>query len=351
MSAGCAFARNNFGERARTGWVVIHLCARLRGCAVYPAGSGSKDKHAARRREAVLAHPMKSATSSFTRRDALKFAALGAVTLPALTSASWAAAAPVAASAPEGREHGLRIGVATYSTRDISLDDTISALKALRVVNAGVFKKHCDWETVSVDEARAVAGKFKAAGITITGSGVVNLTTDEAKNRKAFENVKAAGMATMVCKPDKEALPLVEKLAKEYDQRLAIHNHGPEDKVWPSPYDVWGAIQQLDARVGMCLDVGHTMRAKVDPVEAIRKCASRLYDVHMKDSLSIPGSTNDRAVEIGAGNMDIRGMLKALLAIKYNGVVAIEYEKAGGNPVIGLAESIGHLRGILAALA
>jgi inosose dehydratase len=180
---------------------------------------------------------------------------------------------------------------------------------------------------------------------------VVNLGTDEAKCRKAFENVKAVGMPTMVCKPEVAALPLVEKLAKEYDQKLAIHNHGPEDKVWPSAYDVWKAIEKLDARVGMCLDVGHTHRAGVNPVEAIRKCASRLYDIHMKDTQAITGATRDIAVEIGTGSLDVRGMLKALLDTKYNGVVTIEYEKVGGNPVIGLTESVGYLRGLLAGMA
>jgi inosose dehydratase len=294
---------------------------------------------------------MNRLTPRFTRREILKSAALGAVALPLVGTALRAAAAPAEAAAKEGRERGLRLGVATYSTRDLSLDDTIATLKTLRIVNAGVFRAHCNWETATPDECRAVAAKFKAAGIAITGSGVVNLGTDEAKCRKAFENVKAVGMPTMVCKPEVAALPLVEKLAKEYDQKLAIHNHGPEDKVWPSAYDVWKAIEKLDARVGMCLDVGHTHRAGVNPVEAIRKCASRLYDIHMKDTQAITGATRDIAVEIGTGSLDVRGMLKALLDTKYNGVVTIEYEKVGGNPVIGLTESVGYLRGLLAGMA
>jgi inosose dehydratase len=288
---------------------------------------------------------MPHAETRLTRRTLIKTAAFGALALPALGSASLRAAESTA-----GAKEKLRLGVATYSLRALTLDAAIETIKALRIANAGVFRAHCDWEKVSADEARAVAAKFKAAGIAITGSGVVNLTTDEAKNRKAFENVKAAGMATMVCKPTLEALPLVEKLAKEYDQKLAIHNHGPEDDVWPSPYDVWKAIQPLDARIGMCLDVGHTRRAGVDPVEAIRKCAPRIYDVHLKDSTAIVGSKADMPVEIGAGNMDILGMLRALLEIKYRGVVAFEYEKSTGNPVIGLTESVGYVRGMLAVL-
>jgi sugar phosphate isomerase/epimerase len=76
-----------------------------------------------------------------------------------------------------------------------------------------------------------------------------------------------------------------------------------------------------------------------------------VYDVHMKDSVAVPGAMKDIPIEVGAGRLDIRGVLRALLDIKYNGVVAFEYEKVAGNPVTGLAESIGYVRGVLAALA
>lgn len=294
---------------------------------------------------------MTSLPRALTRRALLQRAALGAAALPLLRFASASQAAEAVASAPEQREHGFRLGVATYSTRMMSLDDTIAAAEALRLTNASLYKAHCNWETVTVEEAVAVAAKLSAAGIALTGSGVVHLLNDEAKCRKAFENVKAAKMATMVCKPELAALPLVERLAKEYDQRLAIHNHGPEDDVYRSPEDVWKAIEPLDARIGLCLDVGHAMRAKADSVAAIRRYASRLYDLHLKDSLAEPGSPTDIPTEIGTGRMDIRGILRALREIKYSGVVAFEYEKSGVNPVTGLAESVGYVRGLLAAMA
>lgn len=172
-----------------------------------------------------------------------------------------------------------------------------------------------------------------------------------AKVRQAFENARAAGLATMVVSPEPEALGLIEKFVREFDQKLAIHNHGPEDKRYPSPYDAWNLIQPLDARIGLCIDVGHTARAGVDPAETIRKCASRLYDIHLKDSVALPGVMKDIPVEVGAGRLDIRGILTALRAINYGGVVAFEYEKVAGNPVVGRAESIGYVRGMLSALA
>ena len=286
---------------------------------------------------------------TLTRREALKTAALGAVTLPFLGASSGCATQSTGPSAAPAAP-GLRLGVATYSTRTMSVADTIAAIKALRITNCGPFKAHLPCETGTVEECRAAAAQFHAAGLMLTGSGVVNLPNDEAKCRRAFANAKAAGLAAMVCKPDLDALPLVEKLVKEYDQRLAIHNHGPEDKVYPSPYDVMKAIASLDLRIGLCLDVGHAMRAGNDPAEAVRKCAARLYDVHLKDSLAVAGTLKDIPAEVGAGRMDIRSILRALLDIKYQGVVAFEYEKVAGNPVTGLAESIGYVRGQLAAM-
>lgn len=288
--------------------------------------------------------------TSLTRREALRTAALGALSLPLLGSIGRAAAAagtPVTAVRPEK----LRLGVASYSLRNMSLDDAIATVKTLRISNIALFKNHCAWETASVDECRAVGEKLKAAGLTLTGSGVVNLTTDEAKCRKAFENVKAAGMLTMVCKPEIAALPLVEKLAKEFDQKLAIHNHGPEDKVYPTPQVAWDAIKSLDARIGLCIDVGHTARFGDDVVASIKKYSARLYDVHMKDSVAIAGAMKDVPVEVGSGRLDIRAMLAALVAVNYKGVVAFEYEKVAGNPVTGLAESVGYVRGMLAGMS
>lgn len=254
-------------------------------------------------------------------------------------------------TSPDGRENGLRLGIASYSLRELPLDNAIAVVKALRVPNMALFRLHCNWEGASVDECRAVGEKLKAAGIALTGSGVINLTEDEAKSRKAFENVRAAGMQTMVCKPTLEALPLVAKLAKEFDQKLAIHNHGPEDKLYPTPAVIWDHIKSLDSRIGLCIDVGHTVRGGEDAVTAIKKYASRLYDVHMKDSVAVVGAMRDVPVEVGAGRLDVRGMLRALLEVKYGGVVSFEYEKTGGNPAIGLAESVGFVRGALAAYA
>jgi sugar phosphate isomerase/epimerase len=135
---------------------------------------------------------------------------------------------------------------------------------------------------------------------------------------------------------------------KEFDIKLAIHNHGPEDKRFPSPYDAMKLIEKLDERIGLCIDVGHTARAKVDPAEAIRKCGPRVFDIHIKDiNTTFP---TGKAVEQGRGVLDTKGMLKALLDIKFQGHVGIEYEKDENDVLPGLAESVGYMRGVMAGM-
>ncbi len=289
---------------------------------------------------------------NLTRRDALKTAALGALALPLLNARSWAAepAMSPAGATKADSEHGLRFGVAGFTFRGLGVEESITALKVLRIKNACIYKNQLNWETATPDEAKAIAEKYHVAGIALSGTGVVNLTNDEAKCRRAFENVRVAQVATMICKPDRAALPLVEKLAKEYDQRLALHNHGPEDKFYPTPADTFNAIKSLDSRLGVCIDIGHAMRAKADPVATIRQYASRLYDLHLKDSAALPGALADIPVEIGTGHIDIRGVLRALLDLKYRDVVEFEYEKVAANPITGLAESVGYVRGVLSAM-
>jgi sugar phosphate isomerase/epimerase len=143
-------------------------------------------------------------------------------------------------------------------------------------------------------------------------------------------------------------VPLLDKFVKEFDIKLAIHNHGPEDKQFPSPYDVMSAVEKFDKRIGLCIDVGHTARAGVDPAEAIIKCRERLYDVHMKD-ISAMGARNT-PIESGRGILNSRAILAALVKIKYQGLVGFEYEKDSKDPVPGLAESVGYVKGLLAGL-
>ena len=155
-------------------------------------------------------------------------------------------------------------------------------------------------------------------------------------------------MATIVCTAEPSALEAIEKLVKEYDLRIAIHNHGPGDKRFPSPFDVLRAVKQLDARMGLCIDVGHTVRIGVDPIDAIEQCASRLYEFHMKDVNE--ATPKGKPVPVGKGVIDIVGVLKALLKLQWPYHVALEYEANADAPMPGVLESFAYMRGVLAAI-
>ncbi len=216
-----------------------------------------------------------------TRREALTTAALAGLLLPTLgASRSLAAdpAAPTLFGAPAPPK--LNVGIASYSLRSLPIDACIAALKMMQVKSVSVFRTHVPILLGTPDDCRAAAARFRDAGLTIASTGVVTLKNSEGVMRRAFESGRAAGLSTMAASyetyPDRETLLLTERFVREYDIRLAFHNHGPGDKAFPSPYDVWTAVQPYDPRLGLCIDVGHTMRAGVDPVAAILKCRSRI---------------------------------------------------------------------------
>ncbi len=294
-------------------------------------------------------------TPLLTRRAALKTAAFSALALPLLSSLPRLVAAepasPAAPPAPDkSRINRLKLGVASISLKDLTPAGAAGVLKQLEIPTVSIFRTHAPFEKGTPDECRAAADAFRAAGVEPITTSVVNLIDDEAAMRRAFDNVRAAGLSMMTCKPTPASLKLAERFAKEYDFRLAIHNHGPEDTLYPSPYEAMKLIESLDARIGLCIDVGHTMRAHVDAAEAIHRCAARLYDLHIKDTLALPGTLKDMPVEVGRGQMDIRAILQALIDVRYTGAVAFEYERGNVNPTIGLAESVGYVRGLLAAM-
>lgn len=264
-------------------------------------------------------------------------------------------ASPAAAAGPAGRRGTLDLGIATYSLRKLPTEAAIAALRHMQVTSASAFRVHLPiLAPATPEECRAIAKLFTDAGITLASTGVVTLEKSEAAMRHDFECGRAAGLTTMTASyakpPDREALLMTERFVREYGIRLAFHNHGPEDAVFPSPYDVWKAVEPYDERMGLCIDVGHSHRAGVDPAEAIRRCSARLYDLHIKDSLAPAGAKRDIPVVMGHGHLDIRGIMTALLDVGYTHQVGLEYEVEELDPVPGVAQSFGYMRGMLAAL-
>jgi len=289
----------------------------------------------------ILGRPM-------LRRQLLKSGAF-AFAVPALTSMPFSS--QVSASSEEADPWlGLKAGVATYTLRELPIEEAIKATQrvGLKYVSIKNVKNHIDLSHSS-EERKRRAQMFRDAGITPLSVGNISMKKGEEEIRAAFEFARDVGVSTIVCAPSQDAIPTLDKMVKEFDIKIAIHNHGPEDKAgFPSPFDAMRAIEGTDKRVGLCIDVGHTARAGVDPADSIIKCQDRLYDVHIKD-ISALGEKNT-PIESGRGILDSKGILAALLKIKYQGLVGFEYEKDGKDPVPGLAESIGYNKGLLVGL-
>jgi sugar phosphate isomerase/epimerase len=156
-------------------------------------------------------------------------------------------------------------------------------------------------------------------------------------------------MRLIIGVPIYELLGYVNRKVAESGIGLAIHNHGPEDKLYPTPASAYEKIIGLDKRIGLCIDVGHTIRAGVDPAKAALEFADRVLDVHIKDVTA--AAKEGTTVEMGRGVIDIPGFIRILTRIKYSATLAFEYEKDGKDPLPGLAESVGFLRGVLRTLA
>lgn len=241
----------------------------------------------------------------------------------------------------------LRIGVATYSLRKFSRPQAIAILKELGVQYLSVKEFHLPYKDSTTDLA-AGRGEFDAASLAVTSGGVVvTYKEDDSSLKRYFEYGRACRMPMLIMMPTAKQVPLIAKLAAEYQIRVAVHNHGPEDKNFPTPESVYEAIRSLDPRIGLCIDVGHSARAGVDVVQSIRKYKDRLIDVHLKDLRDLKGHTD---CEVGKGVLPIRDILKALKTSRYSGSINLEYEAEPDNPAPGMRASLAYIRGVLAGL-
>jgi sugar phosphate isomerase/epimerase len=260
-------------------------------------------------------------------------------------------AIPVAAAtaSQSSSDAGLKLGVASYSLRNFSRAQAIEMTRSLGVRYINLKSVHLPYELSPTDIA-AARREVESAGLQIVGGGMITFDTDTDDGvRKYFDYAKAAGMPLIVatCKPS--MLPRIEKFVKEYDIKLAIHNHGPGDENFPSPYDALKAVQGMDSRMGLCIDLGHTVRTGTDVVRAVADAGARLLDMHAKDLRDL--SDVDSQCAVGDGKIPIVGIFRELAKMRYPGFVNLEYEIEPDNPMRGMKQSFSYMRGVLASLS
>ncbi len=270
-----------------------------------------------------------------TRRNFLKTAGL-ATALPLVSFGS-------TKGKSAGKERQLKLGLASYSLRKFDQAQTTAMGKRAGLDYMCFKSMHLPLDS-SPQLLKEASQKVSAAGMTLYGGGVIYMKNKDEVDR-AFEYAKNAGMSLIVGVPEHELIGYTNEKIKEYDIKVAIHNHGPGDKKYPSPESIYGKIKDMDPRFGLCMDIGHTQRIGVDPTEAGEKYFDRLLDIHMKDVTTADAS--GKTVEVGRGIIDIPGFLAMLVKKGYDGVVSFEYEIYPDDPMPGLSESVGYVKGCL----
>lgn len=239
----------------------------------------------------------------------------------------------------------FKLGVAGYTFAKFDIDKTLEIMQKCDVKYLCIKDFHLPLNSTD-EQIAAFHQKLASKGVTGYAVGPIYMRSEQEIDN-AFEYAKRVGVRLIVGVPNYELLPYIDKKVKEYDMQYAIHLHGPDMPLYPDADDVWKNVKDLDARIGMCLDIGHDTRNGKDPVKDLKKYHSRVFDVHIKD---VTGSTKQGySVEIGRGIIDIPAFVKMLRKVGYTGKCSLEHERNMDDPFLGIAESIGYFRGVIAS--
>ncbi len=252
-------------------------------------------------------------------------------------------------TAAGGVQDSIRLGVATYSLRQFPRPYVIEAMRALNTPYVNLKSFHQPYED-SPEELTAGRRAYEDAGLQIVGGGTITLQRDDDDDiRGYFEYARYSGMPLMVIAPTARTLPRIERFVREYDIKVAVHVHGPTDPHFPGPQDVLPVIADMDPRVGICVDVGHTARTGIDLVEVLDMCGDRALDVHMKDLRDLTSAASQCVV--GEGEIPVAAIFRQLDKMGYAGYVNLEYEIDADDPLPGMKQSFAYMRGVLAGMS
>ncbi|MCW3106691.1 MAG: sugar phosphate isomerase/epimerase [Segetibacter sp.] len=242
------------------------------------------------------------------------------------------------------REDLFKVGIAGYTFVKFKLEPSLEMTERVGVQYLCIKDFHLPLDSTS-EQIRDFQDKLKARNITGYGVGPIYMRS-EAEIDKAFDYAKRVGVKLIVGVPEHELLPYVDKKVKEYDFQYAIHNHGVEDKRYPSVESLYMKIKDLDSRIGICHDIGYSAQMGFDPAEVTLKYGHRIYEMHIKDMTK--GAVDGSDCVIGRGIVDFPALIKALRKTRYNGKCSIEM--ASADPLAVIAESVGYFKGVMKAV-
>jgi len=277
-----------------------------------------------------------------SRRRFFQRAGAGMVTLGLSSPFSGAAAWGINEKTSK-KQDLFGIGIAGWSFVKIGLDAALDMMNRVNIKSLCIKNFHLPLDSTP-DQVAGFLGKLKARGITGHGVGPIYMTS-EAEVDQAFEYARLVGVKLLVGVPEHQLLPYVNRKVKEYDLYYAIHNHGREDKRYPTVASIYDMIKSLDTRVGICHDIGYSMQMGFQPADVTLKYGQRIYEMHVKDMVNTGGKWTD--CEIGRGAIDFPALVRALRKTRYAGSCSIENEKNANDPLPGLAESIGYFKAVI----
>lgn len=248
-----------------------------------------------------------------------------------LAASSAVVAASMTRTAAAARESGFKLGIQLYSLRGFDVDQALKYASELGFEQVEFYSGMLSTDA-SPDDIEATRKKVSDLGMSISAHGVNRLSKDAAANRKIFQFAKALGIPTITADPDPESFDNLDELVKEFDIRVAIHNHGPRHR-YNKAIDVLNAIEGHDERIGACADLGHYIRSGQSASEVIRLLKGRLYGIHLKDFAEMKDKTE--GVILGKGHLDVEGVFSGLKAVGFpeNGAISLEYEENPKDPI------------------
>ena len=269
-------------------------------------------------------------------------------TIPGAAALAALPPSKVAAQQYDIGDADFKLGVASYSFRKFSREQAIAMTKQLGTPYLNVKDTHLKL-TATPQEIDAAKEEFKNAGIIVVGVGAVYFkSTDEADIRSKFEYAKRLGAPLITAGPTDKTLPMLEKFVKEYDIKIAVHNHGPEDPYFPTPQSVLKVVKDMDPRMGCCIDIGHTERTGVNLIDTVAEVGPRLLDMHTKDLANL--KVKESQVAVGQGKIPFGELFLQLIKMKYSGCVNLEYEIKAEDPLPGMQQSFSYMRGVLTGI-
>lgn len=275
-----------------------------------------------------------------TRRNFLKKSIIGAVSATLVDGVYNSVEAKPLGGA-RAKDEPFKLGIAGYSFVNFNLDQSLEMMKKVDVHYLCIKDFHLPYNSTA-EQIATFHAKLKSFDVTGYAVGPIYMKTREEID-KGFDYAKRVGVNLIIGIPNHEDLAYVAEKTKEYDIRYAIHNHGPEDKLYPNASVIYDLIKNLDPRLGICFDMGHNKRDGRDSVADLQKYSKRIFDMHLKN---VTAATKDgKTCELGRGVIDIPAYVKMLRKVNYTGSCSLEYEKDMKDPLAGIAESVGYFRG------